>query len=57
MLQLGQKVSADDIYMAGWIIDSHSEYAHSTSYVSPDGTLTATIYDGQETDIEIGRND
>lgn len=53
MFKNGQKVSADEIYAAGWEIDSHSEVTHSTTYVSPDGTQTATIYKEHDYEAKI----
>ena len=55
MFKIGQRVFADEIYKAGWEIDSCHEADRSTTWVSPDGTQTATIYVNRPYDVEIER--
>lgn len=46
----GDKVTLDKVLKAEWIIESHNEFTHSTTYVSNDKEqkLGVTFYDGYE---------
>ena len=56
MFKDNQIVTANDIYAAGWQIDSYSHINKTSSWVSPDGEQCAVVYEGKEDSVVIEKN-